>query len=58
MLSSVKDKEVIEHYKKSVDYLTETVEDFEPIELENIPHIMGPFTNWNYKSMREVIPFC
>ena len=19
---------------------------------------MGPFTNWNYKSMREVIPFC
>ena len=49
---------MINHYKKAVDNLACNVEESEQSKLGNIPYITGPFTNWNYKSMREVIPFC
>ena len=57
-LAAVKDKEVNSYYKDAVDLLTETVPDFQPIKTGDVPHIIGPFSNWNYSAMREVIPFC
>ena len=57
-LAGVKDHEVLRYYKDSVDDLTETVPGFQPIKTGDMPHIIGPFTNWNFAAMREVIPFC
>lgn len=38
--------------------LTETDPEFQPIKTGELPHIIGPFTDWRYCSMRAVAPFC
>ena len=49
---------MVTYYKHAVDHMTDHVPDFQPIKTGDMPHIIGPFTNWNYAPMREIIPFC
>ena len=46
------------YYKDAVNSLLDTNPDFEPIKQGEVPHIIGPFNNWRYQTMREIIPFC
>ena len=57
-LSHVQDEGVRRYYRDSIDLLTDSDPDFQPIKTGEIPHIIGPFTNWRYCPMRSVVPFC
>lgn len=57
-LAQVKDEQIRQYYKDTIDLLTETDPEFQPIKTGEIPHIIGPFTNWKYHPMRAVVPFC
>ena len=57
-LCQIKDDAVIRYYKDKIDDLTQTDPDMEVIKKGEVPHILGPFNNWHYQPMREMIPFC
>lgn len=57
-LSQVKNPEVVQYYKSAVEKLSEKNPEFDRIQTSDVPHIIGPFTNWKYVQMREIVPFC
>ena len=52
MLSEVKDPDFRQYYRDKVDRMTDIDPHFQPIKSGEVPHIIGPFTNWNYAPMR------
>ena len=57
-LAQVQDQGVKNYYKDAIDSIIDANPHFETIEDKDTPHIIGPFTNWKYCEMRQVVPFC
>ena len=57
-LCQVRDPNVVEYYKDTIDTLLDSDPSFKPIKEKDRPHIIGPFTSWKYAPMASVSKFC
>jgi len=56
-LASVKDESIKRYYNDALELIHDVDPDFVPMKAGDRPHILGPFNNWKYQPMREMIPF-